>query len=291
MLTKKFRLLSSFFLILILTAVTLITWQEQGNAETRCKFAPTSEIYSIEQAKCLLRQPKIFGNVGPILTSLPSPLDRLLTQPTIDLDKDTLRRYLKAQGIQEADIGGSLDERVSRANSDNPSAELARYFIIHDTSTPNFTTAPFPTNINDARWSGNDLQRWTRGTPLAHVFINRVGQSVTVKNFKTPWRATKYESQTTQRKGLFLNVELIQPRRSPPSGPSDAIAPTPGFTDAQLDRLALVYTAASVRRGKWLIPAFHVCVDIGIGDHDDPQNFDLEQWAKRLGTLLSTIRT
>lgn len=126
----------------------------------------------------------------------------------------------------------------------------------------------------------------------AHVFINRTGKSVTAVNFKTPWRATQYELQTVGRKGLFLSVELVQPRRRDPSGgaSNDAISPVPGFTDAQLDRLALVYVAASVRRGKWLIPAFHACVDAGIPNaHDDPQNFDLNRWASRLDTLLQAI--
>lgn len=299
MLIKMFRqILSRFFLILILTIVTLVAWQEEGNAQTACRFAPTSEISSVEQAKCLLRQPKIFGNVESTLTSLPSPLDRLLSQPTIDLDKETLRRYLKGQGIREADLGGSLDERVSRANDDNPGAEMARYFIIHDTSTPNFQTKPFPTDINEATWKFNNFNNYGSGDKApAHIIINRLGDSVTRKNFNIPWRSTKFESDrncgVNKCKGLFLGVELVQPRRSSPPGTSgnDALAPTPGFTDAQLDRLALVYIAASVRRGKWLIPAFHVVVDIGVGDHDDPQNFDLEQWAKRLNSLLVTIRS
>lgn len=67
------------------------------------------------------------------------------------------------------------------------------------------------------------------------------------------------------RKGLFLNVEQVQPRRSDQnaSANNDALAPIPDFTDIQLDRLALVYVAASVRCGKWLIPVFHASVDAG----------------------------
>jgi hypothetical protein len=161
---------------------------------------------------------------------------------------------------------------------------------------------PFPNDINEASWRGNNLGNAPK---VAHVFINRVGQSVTKVDFQTPFRATQYELQTNQRKGLFLNIESIQPRRCQiPSGASkckkknngefenDFIAPDPGFTKDQLDRLAVVYIAASVRRGKWLIPAFHVVIDQGIrGGHDDPQNFNLDQWSKQLNGILTEIRS
>ena len=35
---------------------------------------------------------------------------------------------------------------------------------------------------------------------------------------------------------------------------NDALAPEPGFTVAQYDRLALLYVSASVPHGAWLIP-------------------------------------
>ncbi|MFM7875837.1 MAG: hypothetical protein ACKO8M_04770 [Microcystis panniformis] len=266
---------------------------------------PTSQISSIDQAKCLLRQPKIFGNVGPTLTSLPAPFDQLLTRPTIDISKEQLRRYLQAQRINEANIGGSLDNPVSRTNNNNPSAELARYFIIHDTSTPNFVNDPFPNNINEASWKFNNFNQYGSGdNSPAHIIINRVGDSVTRKDFNTPWRSTKRESDqfcgVNKCKGLFLAVELVQPRKcqpnpgqtqcSPPRK-NDAKSPDPGFTKAQLDRLAVVYIAASVRRRKWLIPAFHVVLDqIVPGGHDDPQNFNLDQWSKQLNDILTEIR-
>ena len=92
-------------------------------------------------------------------------------------------------------------------------------------------------------------------------------------------RATRFG---TDLKGLFLHVELVQPRRSQPGRGrgNDALAPTPGFSDIQYDRLALIYTIASVRAGRWLIPAFHVAIDSGIrGGHDDPQNFEVAAFA------------
>jgi len=291
------------FMIFGFTLVIILFFQAKIQAQTVCQIVPTSQISSIDQAKCLLRQPKIFGNVGPTLTSLPVPFDQLLTRPTIDISKEQLRRYLQAQGINEADIGGSLDKPVSRTNNNNSSAELARYFIIHDTSTPNFGNANFPNNINQSSWEFNNFNKYGSGEKSpAHIIINRVGESVTRKDFNIPWRSTKRESDqfcgVNKCKGLFLAVELVQPRKcqpnsgqtqcSPPTK-NDAKSPDPGFTKAQLDRLAVVYIAASVRRGKWLIPAFHVVLDIDAGDHDDPQNFNLDQWSKQLNDILTEI--
>ncbi len=294
------------FMIFGFTLVIILFFQAKIQAQTVCQIVPTSQISSIDQAKCLLRQPKIFGNVGPTLTSLPVPFDQLLTRPTIDISKEQLRRYLQAQGINEADIGGSLDNPVSRTNNNNPSAELARYFIIHDTSTPNLGNANFPNNINQSSWEFNNFNKYGSGEKSpAHIIINRVGESVTRKDFNIPWRSTKRESDqfcgVNKCKGLFLAVELVQPRKcqpnagqiqcSPPTK-NDAKSPDPGFTKAQLDRLAVVYVAASVRRGKWLIPAFHVVLDqIVQGGHDDPQNFNLDQWSKQLNDILTEIRS
>lgn len=294
------------FMIFGFTLVIILFFQAKIQAQTGCQIVPTSQISSIDQAKCLLRQPKIFGNVGPTLTSLPAPFDQLLTRPTIDISKEQLRQYLQAQGINEADIGGSLDKPVSRTNNNNPSAELARYFIIHDTSTPNLGNDTFPNNINEASWEFNNFNKYGSGdNSPAHIIINRVGQSVTRKDFNTPWRSTRRESEqfcgVNKCKGLFLAVELVQPRRCQPNAgqiqcspprKNDAKSPDPGFTKAQLDRLAVVYIAASVRRGKWLIPAFHVVLDqIVPGGHDDPQNFNLDQWSKQLNDILTEIRS
>ena len=93
-----------------------------------------------------------------------------------------------------------------------------------------------------------------------------------------PWRAMRFERATgfgTDLRGLFLHVELIQPRRTQPGlgRRNDAQAPTPGFSDIQYDRLALIYMIASVRSaaGRFRVS---IAIDSGIrGGHDDPQNF------------------
>ena len=253
---------------------------------------------ALTQATCLLRPVLQGGRLAPQSKKVPAPLSQIVgTHVTID--RILLQRYLSKHQITESDIGGSLDEPLSPATLPDGSVSPARYFVIHDVSTPNYLEKSFPENINDAMWDWNDLPKHWANTRVAHIFINRVGESVTAVEFNSPLPqkrfGTKFARDRLQEraKGLQLHVELVQPRRSDPLGKpgNDAIAPLPGFTDAQMDRLALIYVAASVRRGEWLIPAFHAAIDAGIPDaHDDPQNFDLDHWAKRLNALLKDVR-
>jgi hypothetical protein len=85
---------------------------------------------------------------------------------------------------------------------------------------------------------------------------------------------------------------MVQPRRSASRrGRDDALAPNPGFTAAQYDRLALLYTIASVRAGHWLIPAFHAALDADIRNgHDDPLNFDVASFAAALDRLIAGLQ-
>lgn len=240
----------------------------------------------LEQARRLLRPVMRYGELAAPLDSLPLPLERLIGQP-VEIKLTALQEYLKTNSINETEIGGPLTNHCS-----------AKYFVIHDTSTPNYGDAPIPTNINMTSWPGNNLSRWTNGTkaPVAHAFVNRLGESVTPHPFATPWRATKLEVRVLgeRGRGLFVHTEMIQPRhRDPNGGPkNDALSPAPGFTDAQYERLALLYVSASLQHGTWLIPGYHAAIDAGIPDgHDDPQNFDLTLWAKKLDALFVEIGT
>jgi hypothetical protein len=292
-------LLKSFACFALLLISTGLSIRAQ---DTPCVFDDSSLSYTgtpQEQAKCLLRPVLMGGHLDAPLKKLPAPLEKLIGKP-VNVSKAALRRYLAARNISEADIGGSLDDPVSPANTRDPQAPLARYFVIHDTSTPNYLDKPFPPDINEATWSLNDLRKRWMSRKVTHVFINRLGESVTAVDFKTelpaPNHGTKFARDHLRDKGngLYLHIELLQPRRRNPQGKpenNDNFAPVPGFTDAQLERLALVYIAASVRRGAWLIPAFHAAIDVSIPDaHDDPQNFDTARWANQLGTLLKSIR-
>ncbi len=274
----KFRRRLSWLLLALFPALLSVSAETpRPFDEAKLEFVGTP----LEQARCLLRPVHEFGQLGQPLASLPAPLETLIGQP-VTVDRAALQQYLTARQIDDASIGGALTNVLR-----------AKYFVIHDTSTPNYHDQPFPGNINDPDWRLNNLDRW-RSNTVAHFFVNRLGQSVAGHPLTTPWRATKFESRVLGEKsrGLFVHTELIQPRHADPQGRpgNDGIAPTPGFTEAQLDRLALLYVVASVEHGQWMVPAFHATLDAGIPDaHDDPQNFDLALWAKRLGLLLDTL--
>lgn len=173
---------------------------------------------------------------------------------------------------------------------------MARYFVIHDTSGPNYGRRPFPTDINgDTNFNKLADFKCDDGWGKAHVVVNRAGEMLVDHELSVPWRETRFEQAANfsdALKGLFLHVEMIQPRRSASRrGRDDALAPTPGFTAAQYDRLALLYTIASVRAGRWLIPAFHAAIDADIPNgHDDPMNFDIADFAASLDNLAEILR-
>jgi hypothetical protein len=230
--------------------------------------------------KCLLRHVNKKGILGKNHTDLPAPLDGLIGKP-MNIRRESLQKFLQAQNIPEADVGGSIATALP---------ETVRFFVIHDTSSPFLGDKNFASDINEKTWVGNNLKSYKA---VAHVFVNRVGESVTKVNFEAPLSATKFERDNIKHIGKFVHIEMIQPRRRDPDGPAknDFIAPDPGFSQAQLDRLALLYIVSSARRGAWLIPAFHCATDAGIPNaHDDPQNFDMNAWLKSLQDLLIKLK-
>lgn len=236
----------------------------------------------VEQAKCLLRPVKKFGHLGEPLRELPRPLDRLVGETTYTATIQQVHYLLRALKVSDADVGGSLWLPLTKA----------KYFVIHDTS--DFLEAnEFPEDINNKNSPLNKLsERVTR--KVAHVYINRSGESATAVVFEssTPPSGTKLGLCNLEPRSAFLHIENIQPRiRDRSVGfPNDAVAPEPGFTDRQLERLAIVYVVASARAGKWLIPAYHSPLDLGFPDrHDDPQNFDLDAWAMQVQVVVSIL--
>ena len=275
---------------IITTLTTILTLVTATFAQNICsQFEPVPGRCDLNaapaaQAKCLLRPVKKFGNLGNPLSSLPVPLDTLIGQPTgSSFTLDQVRHFLASKTIAESDVGGLLSVPLTTAS----------YFVIHDTS--DFSdAAEFASNINSETASINRLaSRITN--KVAHVYVNRVGQSGTAVVFESqdPPSGTKFGRCNASKRRLFLHIENIQPRirDHSVSFENDAIAPNPGFTDAQLARLALLYVVASARSGKWLIPAYHSPVDLGFKNaHDDPQNFDLNKWAASLADLIAQIR-
>lgn len=284
----------AFGLILLVMAASAHA-ERQGcafdDAQLSFKGAP------IEQASCLLRPVARAGKIGSAPVTLPDALSSRIGKP-VAISKAALRAHLLQRSIQEQDVGGDVTRPVSRARDNARDAPSARYFVIHDTSSPNVCRGEFPANINDPAWGYNRSAAWS-GSDAGHLIVGRDGSSFPTpsggKDFATPWRATRFEKGQIRKKGLFLHVENVQPRKSLVSAgesrpcPNDQIAPDPGMSPAQIERLALVYVAASVRAGTWLIPAYHAVLDVDVGDHDDPQNFHLSAWAKAVADIERAI--
>ena len=166
-----------------------------------------------------------------------------------------------------------------------------RYFVIHDTSTPFIGHEPFPHDL-DGDALVNSFAPYITDETVAHIFLNRQGQIWQGHEFAEAWRATKLESRVigVPARGRFVHIETIQPRRYADGSDwlGDTRGPQPGFSAAQYRMLAALYVLTSARAGVWLIPGFHATVDGGIPEaHDDPQNFELKQFARELERLIS----
>jgi hypothetical protein len=254
----------------------------------------------VEQARCLMRPVMIGGRIGDAPAVLPPSLEAIVGRP-VAIDAQRLRVWMLAQGIDESGTGGPLDAPLSSTEGERP--QRARYFVIHDTSNLLCQREDFPADADepDAPW--NRPQAWADHAQ-AHLFITRNGEAYAPqgRSFATPWRATKLEKNLgVPSRGLFLHIENVQLRRPQVTGDApllrpdgqcanDRIAQSPGFSAAQTKRLALVYVAASVRAGEWLIPAYHAVLDRPfVGGHDDPQNFDVDAWVSEVCALRYTL--
>lgn len=260
-----------------------------------CGFDPETLSFAGDPARqtaCLAQPVGRWGKLDGPLQAIPNVLAARVGRSALLPGRTALGNFLSGLGLTEA-LAAGLFAPVSRARDGDPFAPAARYFVIHDTSGPRLEW--FPPDLDDNPRLNNLARfRCADGLEVAHAVVNRMGDIFVGHDFGVPWRATKLErafSFGTDLKGLFLHVELIQPRsRAPGHGRNGALAPWPGFTEAQYDRLALLYTIASVRAGEWLIPAFHAVIDADIrGGHDDPQEFDLDAFARSLSSLLDRL--
>jgi hypothetical protein len=260
-----------------------------------CNFEPEKLSFAgspAQQAACLMRPVRRWAKLAPPLQDLPPVLAERVGGSALLPDRLTLEALLVELPLDPV-IKGGLYGQVSRALDGDPFSTTARYFVIHDTSGPRLGS--FPADLDENRKINNLARfRCSDSFEIAHAVVNRMGGVFVGHDFGVPWRSTKFERALNfgaALKGLFLHVEMIQPRHGGPGRHrNDIAAPNPGFTAAQYDRLALLYTVASVRAGEWLVPAFHAVLDSEIrGGHDDPQNFDLTAFAQALEFLLARL--
>ena len=277
-----------------LLALPLILAALPAGAEEigECRFDRDTLTFAgspVEQATCLLRKVELIGTKRD--QPLPAVIKTLLESP--DAPTEAMKQAALAQFPQPyRDYAATYAAApVSQTDAGLP----LRYYVIHDTSTPFYANDPFPNDIEND-WKVNDFTPYMDGTfakqPVAHIFLNRVGQIWAGHDFSEPWRATKLESRVvgTAARGRFVHIETVQPRRFLPGATSrgQTEGPKPGFSAEQYRMLAALYVYVSARAGRWLIPGFHATVDGGIPDaHDDPQNFELERFAAELEKLVS----
>tara|TARA_R110002074_G_scaffold368728_1_gene543280 strand:- start:84 stop:938 length:855 start_codon:yes stop_codon:yes gene_type:complete len=246
----------------------------------------------ITQAEYLLHHVKPMGILARDSTVLPQFLHKLMNDDVSVVSISEIDIYLSDYHLDYSDVGGSIQDSLSR----NKKGASAKYFVIHDTSTPNFLNKDFPSNINEDSWKQNDVEvRWgKRNGP--HAFIGRTGKTFFPINFSVPWRATGFENETLNKaisRGLFVHIELVQPRKSKTGKwkDNDIIAPDPGFTQEQYDKLALLYICTSARAQNWLVPAYHAVLDQGLKNgHDDPQNFKLNKFSDNIEALVKELK-
>jgi hypothetical protein len=246
----------------------------------------------LQQAACLMRPVNRWAHLGLPLVELPKVFAERIGRAALLPDRAAVAAVIEETGL-DPQFADGLYAQVSRAHDGDPFSPAARYFLIHDTSGPKLGSFPGDLDVNRKI---NNLERFrcSDSFELAHAVINRKGDVFNGHDFGVPWRSTKFERALffgRSLKGLFLHVEMIQPRRGGPGHhANDIAAPYPGFSAAQYDRLALLYVIASVRAGEWLIPAFHAVVDNDIrGGHDDPQHFEIGAFAEAFEGVLERL--
>lgn len=250
-----------------------------------CRFNSASLAFDgsvADTAACLLRRVKEKG-AGAVAQPVPPWLLSHITR-SVDITPAQVSAYLSAHSIAPGDLTSQLTA------GDTPTR---RYFVIHDTSSPEIPGTSFPATINEQSYSGNALTGWTDTSRRVNLITSRDGRSRLFQDWSRsrPAPATKIEqnSMVPAARERFVHVENIQPRLNP-DHTFFWQAPNPGFAPAQEQRLALAYVIASSRAGHWLIPAYHFNIDEGIANgHDDPQHADLASWVARVETIVAEM--
>ena len=259
-----------------------------------CGFDPATRSYAgspADQARCLTQSVGSGGRLVP--SGMPASFLSIVGART-GLMAGQVRIYLARARIAPGDVNALSNATVP-----------AKYFIVHDTSTPACSdphpeTCRFPADRDQGSWASNetfDHNKGERGDRKAHVMTNRIGESISMVDFSETDATTKFElcTDVTAKQKLFIGAENIQPRMftvpRPGGRAHDSIAPVPGFTPPQYQRLALLYVVASVRHGTWMVPAFHVAIDhYYVDGHDDPRNFDANAFAAAFAEVVAAIR-
>ena len=238
------------------------------------------------------------GKRGTLAASpkrLPGTLTRVLAGRVPLPSRDAVTRLLATERM---DIGG-LDQPVSRARDGDPAAPIARYFVIHDTSTPYYGDEPFPADIDgDARVNSFRPYFPAECRPGKIPGCASVPQPHRAGAGRPAPVAAVARDQARDAGDRAAGEGPVPSRRNghapPPRSRNRRVErrhrPKPGFSARQYDRLAILYIALSVRAGAWLIPAQHATMDHGLPQaHDDPQNFRIKDFDRALHRRLRAL--
>ena len=162
----------------------------------RCGFDQATMSFhgdGVEQARCLMRGMDETRNLGAQMAMMPAPLaDRVGNEAGLPT-REALSTYLSKLDL-EWDFAQYLWLPVSRANDNDPTAPMARYFVIHDTSGPNFGHRAFPEEVDNGNSKINSLNKFkcSDGWGKAHVVINRSGDMLLNHELAIPWREWRH---------------------------------------------------------------------------------------------------
>jgi len=158
---------------------------------------------------------------GSVAQEIPASFMDRIEQP-VEIDRATFRQYLEEAGIAEADIGGDLDGGMPAATRPDGTKAPARYFVIHDTSSPELEgVSSFPDSIDEATWPGNKISppSWSDTANRVHAIVNRAGASRGFRDFEDPRSSLGIKLEQNNfapaSKNVFIHVENIQPRIKP----------------------------------------------------------------------------
>jgi hypothetical protein len=273
-----------FHFFLLPVAFALLPGASAAQDLGGCRFNVARQQFAGDaaaQLRCLLKRVKVKG-AGADVQAIPVWLTDNVWQAT-RISPERLQRHL-----DDRQLSSSLTLSPVQVNR-----QQVRYFVIHDTSSPEVPGRVLPGNIDTPEYNRRLLCcAFATVRRKVNLIIGRDGASRATIDWGAPRpsAATKIEvGRGASARPVFVHVENIQPRAKP-AGSWAWIAPQPGLTPAQEERLALAYVVASVRAGRWLMPAYHFNIDQGLPDgHDDPQNMELQSWTARVEALAAAL--
>ena len=182
-----------------------------------CAFDPQTSSYSgdpVAQAKCLMRgmdaTRKSRAGAGKLAAALASRVGQDSGLPSREALSAFLSKENSSMGFRRY-----LWQPVSRAHDNDADAPPARYFVIHDTSGPNYGHRSFPADIDvSAKLNNLGSFKCSDGWGKAHVVVNRSGGMLLDHDFAIPWRETRFEQAANFAGGP---EGALPPRRAHPA--------------------------------------------------------------------------